>query len=139
MLQSLQLPQPLIKRLQQVAKRQNRSIPDTVAALIAQAEPLPNLPDDIEYELAALPSLPDEVLLTLVHNPMPRAQQEELSHLNDKAQRIGSLTSTEQKQQQYLSKLYQRAVLRRTHCLNILNKRGHNLSELLNMPYDSVL
>lgn len=136
---TIELPQPVFERLRTVAKRQQRSIPDIVDALIAQVEPIASMQNSIEQEIAALSSLPNEILLLIVQNPMPHGYQEELAALNDKAQRIGPLSRQEQEQQANLNLYQQNAILRRTYCLEILRRRGYDLSGILQMPQLSIL
>lgn len=131
---NIELPQSIFERLQQIAQQHDRSIPDTVDALLAQAEPIASLRDEIERELAALSTFPDEVLMLLAQNPMPGAYQEELASLNDKVQSVGRLSLAEEERQEYLLDYYQKAVLRRSYCLEILRRRGHDLTYLLQQP-----
>lgn len=134
---TLQLPQPVFDRLVQVADRQKRPLSDLVDALVSQALPAASLQDEIERELFALSSFPNEVLLLLVQNSMPPAYQEELATLNDKAQRTAQLTNQEQEHQTYLHDYYQQAVLRRALCLEILQRRGYDVTTLLQLPNPS--
>lgn len=135
MLQSVnvRLPLPVFDRLQQVAKQRQRSIVDTVEALVIQAEPFPSLVDEVEREMLALASFPNEILLLLAQNPMAQESQQELASLNEKAQRIGRLKRIEEERQQELLDSYQQAMLRRAYCLEILRRRGYNLSDLLRL------
>lgn len=135
---TIQLPQHVFERLRQVAIRQNRSIPDTVDQLVAQAT-VSTLQDEVERELFALSGFPDDVLLLLVKNIMPQPYQNELAVLNDKAQRLGSLSEQEQKQQADLNDYYQQAILRRSLCLEILQQRGYPIDELLQMPVEPAI
>ena len=70
----------------------------------------------------------------LVQNTMPPAYQKELATLNEKAQRTALLTQEEQERQTYLHEYYQQAILRRSLCLEILQKRGHDVLYLLQYP-----
>ena len=135
----IELPQSVFDRLQQVARQHERSIPDTVDVLLAQVESIPSLEDEVERELVALAILPDEVLLLLAQNPMPMAYQEELAVLNDRAQRVGSLSLDDGERQDYLLDYYQKAVLRRSYCLEILRRHGHDLRELLQLPNPAIV
>lgn len=135
----IELPQSVFNRLQQVAKQHERSIPDTVDVLLAQVESIPSLEDEVERELAALATFPDEVLLLLAQNPMPQVYQEELAVLNDKAQGVGNLSLDEEERQDYLLDYYQKAVLRRSYCLEILRRHGHDLRELLKLPTPAMI
>lgn len=130
MLQSttVQLPGPLFERLRWFAKRQNRSIPDTMEMLIARAEPFQY---DLDRELDALSALPDDVLLLLVDTIWTQTQATRIAELNDKAQRTGQLTEAELAEQEKLGRIYEQGVLRRTEALEILHRRGYDLPELL--------
>lgn len=135
----IELPEPVFERLRTFAEQQQRSIPDTVDALIEQATPPSLLEKSIEHEITALSSLPNEVLLLVIQNPMPQADQEELALLNDKAQRTGSLSQQEENRQRELHNYQQNAILRRSYCLEILRRRGYDVSTILQMPQPIVL
>ena len=141
MLQSvtIELPRPIFERLRIVAEQQAQSIPDTVDILIAQVETQSSLQNAITREMGALSSLPNEILLLVAQNPMPPTYQEELAELNDKAQRTGHLSKSERKQQANLSEYYQNAILRRAYCLEILRRRGYDISALLQMPFNPMI
>ncbi|MCB9433379.1 MAG: hypothetical protein H6668_15510 [Ardenticatenaceae bacterium] len=100
---------------------------------------MPSFEDEVERELAALATFPDEVLRLLAQNPIPQAYQEELAALNDKAQRVGNLSLDEEERQDYLLDYYQKAVLRRSYCLEILRRHGHDLRELLKLPIPAMI
>ena len=134
MLQTIQLPRPVYERLKRVAKQQNRSIPDAVDALIAQVESLPSLPKDEERELAALADLSDDTLWLLARSALTPEQQIEWERLNRKAQQGLKIAPDEQKRQETLLALYQYAALRRAAAMNLLEKRGHDVSALLITP-----
>ena len=131
MLTTISLPAPIVDRLQRLAVRQNRSVPATLEQLLLQQEPLPTLPVEIEQELLALRFLTDDLLLTLFHRPMLTEQYTELADLNYRAQTADGLTPSEQKRQTELGELYQRAVLRRAKCLQLLLQRGYSQGQLL--------
>lgn len=134
MLQSttVQLPRPLFERLKWVAKRQNRSVPDTMEMLITRAEPFHH---DLDRELDALSALPDDVLLLLVDTVWTQTQATRMAKLNDKAQRTGQLTEVELAEQEKLGRIYEQGVLRRTEAVEILHRRGYDLPELLQRTY----
>lgn len=130
---TIQLPQTTFERLKRVAQQQNRTIADTVDALVMRVDQLPELPEDVERELAALPNLTNDVLLAFVRQPMPTDQQNELEQLTFNAQSGRALTESEEARQIELSETYQRAVLRRARSLEILRQRGFDLDELLHI------
>ena len=141
MLQSMTVEFPLttFQKLEQLAQRKKSSVPKLVESLVEEAMvTLPPLPEAISAELAALQNVSDEVLLTLVKYPMPLSQQKELAELTYQAQSEG-LNDTEFQRQQELGTLSNRAILRRTLCLDILQKRGYALETLLQLPDDLVL
>lgn len=135
----VELPQPIFDQLIQVADHQKRSVPDLVDAFVKGAMPLADLQDEVERELFALSGFPSEVLVMLVQNAMPPAYQKELATLNEKAQRTALLTQEEQERQSYLHEYYQQAILRRSLCLEILQRRGYNVSHLLHLPTPAAL
>lgn len=136
---NIQLPRPIYDRLQRIAKRAERSIPDTVDTLLTQVEELPSLEEEINHEMQALVGFPSEVLVMLAQNAMSVAYQKELTALNDKAQAGLGLSAAEEERQGYLLDYYQNAVLRRTYCLTILRERDHDLDGLLELPDEPVL
>lgn len=135
----VELPQPVFDQLIQVADHQKRTVPDLVDSFVKQAMPPATLQDEIARDLFALSGFPNEVLILLAQNPMPPAYQEELATLNEKAQRTTLLTPQEQERQTYLLGYYQQAILRRSLCLEILQRRGYDLSNLLQLPTPAVL
>jgi len=141
MLQSVnvRLPQSVFERLQQVAQREQRSVVDTVEALVVQAGPFPSVRDEIERELFALASFPNEILVLLAENSISKGKQEELAELNYKVQQGGRLSQEEGQQQQELLHDYQQGILRRSYCLEILRRRNYGMSDLLRLPDDPVL
>ncbi len=141
MLQSvnIRLPQPVFEQLQQVAQREQRSIADTVKVLIVNSVPFPTLQDEIEREIATLTQFPNEVLVLLARHPFPLELQEELADLSDKAQRFGELTQSEDERSKELLDMYQDGILRRSYCMEILRRRGYDLTDLLRLPAQPVL
>lgn len=135
---TIELPLTTYRRLETLAQRKNRSIPDVVSEMVGDPVSIPPLPSALAAELEALTLLPDDVLLTLLHHPFPIEQQKKLAELTVLAQKSG-LTAQEKTVQQTLGELSNRAVLRRTHCIEILHKRGHALDTLLTMPETAVL
>jgi hypothetical protein len=136
----IDLPQPIFERLRSVAEQQQQSIPDTVNTLINQVQPSSSsLRNAVEHEIAALSTLPDEVLLLVIQNPMPQQYQEELADLNDKVQQTGRLSNGEQQRQSELLAYYQNAILRRSYCVEILRRRGRDLSSILQLPQTTVV
>ena len=135
----VELPQPVFDQLIQVADHQKRSVPDLVDSFVKQAMPLANLQDEVERDLFALSGFPSEVLVMLVQNVMPPAYQKELATFNEKAQCTALLTQEEQERQIYLHEYYQQAILRRSLCLEILQRRKYGVSHLLQLPTPAVL
>lgn len=136
---NISLPLPVFEQLQEVAQREKRSIADTVKSLVIQANPSPALGDDIEREMAAFTKIPNEVLVLLARHPFPIELQEELADLNDKAQRYGELSPGEEERSTELLDMYQEGILRRSYCMEILRRRGYDLTDLLRLPEPSVL
>lgn len=135
----VELPQPVFDQLLQVADHQKRSVPDLVDSFVKQAMPLASLQDEVTRDLFALSGFPSEVLVMLVQNTMPPAYQKELATFNEKAQRTALLTQEEQERQIYLHEYYQQAILRRSLCLEILQRRNYDVSHLLQLPTPAVL
>ena len=133
------LPKPVFQRLERVARQNHRSIPDTVDALITEAEETHSLHKKVDAKLALFSGLPNDKLVLLAQNVMPREDQVELADLNDKAQRTGKLMPDEQERQAYLLDYYQQAIIHRAYCLEVLRQRGYDVSLLLELPNEPAL
>lgn len=127
----IELPVETASKLEQIAQQEQRTVSDLVQALIDEHRPSPQLLPDVEAELDALPQLTDDALKVFAQNTLSRTAQEQLAHLNHKAQTSDQLTTLEKQEQQTLLAQYDRALLRRTKALHILRGRGHAIDQLL--------
>lgn len=121
------LPRPLFQRLQRIAEVTNRSVEDVLTTTVnAALPPMPDIPADLDEELAAMALFNDESLKAAARSSLAAAQQERLAQLSH----VGgerSLTGAEQQELQHLLDLYDRAVLRRAKALAILAQRGYDI------------
>ncbi len=126
---TIDLPNPLVKQLESIAREQQRSVSDMVREQLLQTwSSLPPLPDDIEIELALFTGLSDDVLWLLARSPLPVDEREELASLNALAKQH-ALTKLEQARQQALLDTYDRVIVRRAQAALLLKQRGYNLSD----------
>lgn len=127
----IELPIETATKLEQMAQQEQKTVSDLVQALLNEHRPSPQLPPDVEAELDALTHLTDDALKVVAQNTLSRTAQEQLAHLNYKAQTTDPLTPVEKQEQEILLAQYDRALLRRTKALHILRNRGHDLDQLL--------
>lgn len=128
---SLELPQPLYRRLQRLAELTHRPLEKLVIqALDTNVPPLlDELPVDIQQDLTDLEQLLDNELWQVAQSPIIGTQQQEYSRLLNK-QRAAKLTTREAKR---LEELYQQAnrhMLRKAYANALLKWRGHALPPL---------
>jgi hypothetical protein len=123
----LDLPDPVVEQLESSSRNRQRPVDDLIRELVIQHwQPLPQLPDDVEAELAAFPSLSDEVLWLLARSTLTTEEQKTLAALNSTAKsRI--LTPTETERLETLLDLYDRMLVRRAQAATILQQRGYDL------------
>jgi hypothetical protein len=122
---TIQLPEPIFRKLQQAANLTHRSVEDLLVATVNAALPeLPDLPDDLANELAAMQLLSDDALWAATEPSMSATEQRRLSQLNHTAGER-SLTKAEVDEQAQLLTAYYRSILRRAKAFAILAQRGH--------------
>ena len=119
------LPQPVYRKLERAAALTHHSVTDILTSVVNASLPdMPDLPNDLADELAALHLLNDEALWAAAQPSLSPAEQMRLSQLNEKAAAQG-LTEAETSEQQTLLNAYQLSVLRRAKALAILSQRGY--------------
>lgn len=124
---TLDLPETILKQLENTSRTQQRSVGEVIREIVIQNwQSLPRLPDDVEAELAALPSLSDEVLWLLVRSTLTAEEQRALAFLNSAA-KTRTLESAETERLETLLALYDRMLVRRAQAAAILQQRGYDL------------
>jgi hypothetical protein len=124
---SVEIPEPLYRRLQNAAAVAQRSVDDVLASAVII--PLPatsDLPEAIAEELAEMIWLSDDALLAATKTTFSARQQARLAELNDLADdRV--LSEKEAAERTSLLAAYEHAVLRRAQAFHILARRGHRI------------
>lgn len=124
---SIQVPEPLYRRLQGAAVVARRSVGDVlVSAVTIALPPSPDLPEALANELAEMIWLSDDALWQATVPTFAIVQQERLAALNDIADER-TLTVAEKDEQIQLLAAYERSVLRRAQAFAILARRGHRI------------
>lgn len=124
---SVQVPEPFYRRLESAASRQRRTVTDVLTAVIAVTlPPMPDIPESLANELAAMFWLSDEALRAATVPTFSADERERLNDLNAAADER-SLTTVEQTERATLLTEYECSVLRRAQAFAILAQRGHPL------------
>jgi hypothetical protein len=133
----IRLPQPLFQRLQRIAETTHRSVEDVLTTTVTVAlPPMPDIPDDLADELAAMVMFNDESLKAMTQSSLSAAQQERLTQLTY-AGGTRPLTEAEKRELKQLLDLYDRAVLYRARALAILAQRGYDIDVVGTFPTDN--
>ena len=131
---SIQVPEPIFRRLQRVAEITHRPVEEVLATTINVALPQdPSLPADLADELAAMTMFSDDALLAASESSLSPAQQRRLIQLTH-AGGSRSLTAAESAELAHLLDLYDRSVLRRAQALAILAHRGYEIPDRVDLP-----
>lgn len=127
----LNLPEVLYERIRQRAEQKQHSIETELIEVVISAVPvLDELPADLAKAVSFLAFLDDKALERAAKNPMPKKSYAKLQSLHLKRQREG-LDEAETKLLADLMKRYEQAFLVRTHALEILRQRGHDISAFI--------
>ena len=126
---TLDLPQDIYARLQQMARATQQSLEDVVVYTIrGNLPPIVNdLPPEMQGELVSLQSSSDQALLTVAQESVPSEQWRRHEYLLSKNQ-DGSLTKAERAELTRLRMAADRLVLRRSYALALIKWRGYTLS-----------
>ena len=116
---TINLPDEIYHRVQQLAARSNRDVSDILTDTIQWFLPLVNLQSQFQDPISILP---DEQVLTLTELQMEAGQDQKLSDLLDR-QQAGVLTEIEQLELQALMQVYQVGLLRKATALSEAVKR----------------
>jgi hypothetical protein len=129
---SVQVPEPVFRRLERVAAVTHRSVADVLTTSVNLALPrISDLSDDLADELAAMSMLSDEALWAAesAFSPAQQRQLEQLSHAGG----LRTLSGIEAAELKQLVDLQDRSVLRRAQAFAILAHRGYNLPDQANL------
>lgn len=92
--------------------------------------PPSDLPPEITAALESLRELDDNALARAARDAFPADAAEELERLNHKAQRE-DLAAAEARRREELLAGYERMILLRAEAADLLQQRGHDVSDLL--------
>jgi predicted transcriptional regulator len=125
---SIELPEPIFRRLQHIAEVTHRSVEDVLATIVNAALPQTvGAPAEVADELAAMTLFSDAALWTAAKTTFGAEDQHRLDELTqDGAAR--PLTEVQAAELTELIDAYDRAVLRRAKALALLAQRGYNIS-----------
>jgi hypothetical protein len=122
---SVQVPEPIFRKLKRAADVTCRPVEEVLAATLNAALPEPSgLPPELADELASMHLFSDDALWAATEPSLSPTEQRRLGQLN----RIAGqrpLTKAEEAEQEQLLAAYHRSVLRRAQALAILAQRGH--------------
>lgn len=131
---SVELPEPIFRRLRHIAEVTHRSIEDVLATTVDAALPqTPGVPPEVADDLAAMILFSDTALWIAAETTLSPEQQRRLTQLTQDGE-TRPLTSAEEAELTQLIDAYDRAVLRRAKALAILAQRGYAISPRVNLP-----
>lgn len=121
---TLQLPESLIRRAQQVAVALNHPLEDVLASTLSAALPdLEDTPPSMQIELARMISLSDEALWEVAQRTMPAEEQKQMQRLIDR-QAERDLTVEETQKLENLREQYGRITLQKARAYALLSSRN---------------
>ncbi len=126
---SVQVPEPIYRRLRRAAELTYRSVEDVLTTTVdAALPPAPDLPPDLADDLAAMAMFSDAALWAATEPSLSAAEQRRLRQLTH-AGGLRLLSVAEKAEMQRLLEMYDRSVLRRAKALAILVQRGYELPD----------
>jgi hypothetical protein len=121
---SVQVPEPIYRRLQRISQATYRPIEDVLATTVSVALPASlDLAPELADDLAAMSMFSDEALWAATESSLSPSQRRRLDQLSH-AGGLRPLSAAESAELAHLVDLYDRAVLRRARALAILAHRG---------------
>ncbi len=131
---SVELPEPIFRRLRHIAEVTHRSVEDVLATTVDAALPqTPGVPPEVADDLAAMAVFSDTALWTAAETTLSPEQQRRLNQLTQ-AGEAHLLTDAEAAELTQLIDAYDRAVLRRAKALALLAQRGFDISPRVDRP-----
>lgn len=129
---TLELPEPLYRRIVQRAAGARHSIEDELTVVLsdALAESATGLPAALEEELAQMQFLDDDSLWRAALLRVPDASADRLEALAEKRQTEG-LSNAESQEVEQLLNLADRVMLIRAQAAVLLKERGHDITKLV--------
>lgn len=131
---SVQVPEPIYRRLRRAAELTHRSIEDVLTTTVDAALPAaPDLPPDLADDLAAMAMFNDDALWAATESSLSAAEQRRLRQLTHAGGRR-VLSAAENTEMQRLLNKNDRSVLQRGKALAILAQRGYELPSRVDLP-----
>ena len=128
---TLQIPEPLYRRLRERADSTNRSVEAEMLDVLASAVSAPDeLPADLDAAVGPLALLDDAALWRAARSQLGEEAAARLEELHLKRQREG-LTPAESEAAAALTRQYERAMLVRARAAVLLRQRGYDVTALL--------
>lgn len=128
---SVELPEPIFRRLRHIAEVTHRSLEDVLATTIDAALPhTSGVPAEIADDLAALSVFSDAALWIATETRLSTEQQQRLNQLTEEGE-TRLLVANEEAELAQLIDIYDRAVLRRAKAMALLAQRGYDISSRL--------
>jgi hypothetical protein len=125
---SVNVPQPLYRRLEQAAARLQKPVQEYLAETLQATLPVTDqLPENIQLEVAALEKLGGPELEVIAESSMAPVDQEAFEQLLD-LQSMRSLSAVELAQLEALRAEYGRVLLLKARAFALLAERGSPLS-----------
>jgi len=131
---TLTLPEPLYRRLEQLAEGARRRVEDEIMEILLASVPVADrLPADLEEAISPLSVLDDADLWRAARSHLPQEEAAELEALHLKREREG-LSDEEARTLAGLVRQYERAMLVRAQAAALLQQRGHDVAALVAAP-----
>lgn len=139
---TIELPEPIFRRLKEMAELTNQS-PETLAAQSITGNLPPSVENaslEVQADLLTLQTLPVEELYRIALSQVPLSQQKRHLFLLEKNE-SGSITSDERQELSDLHQTADRLMVRKAYAWAILRWRGQRVSTLeeLSSSYKNLL
>ncbi len=128
---AIQMPQPLYRRIERLAKLTRRPLENIVVQTLDSSVPaLPDdLPEKMRRNLLALESLNDDALWRVARSMSSPKQRKQINLLLEK-NRLGTITKPERVTLAQLRRGADQLMLRKAYAYVLLKWRGHRLPTL---------
>jgi hypothetical protein len=131
---TVNLPDKIYQRVKKQSKMTQRSIPEEVAAVLADAlTDDVQLPETLELELSQLQFLTDEELWRAARLRPTSEEADQMQVLLERQQREG-LTRVERQEVARLSDFFNRIMLVRAEAAVQLKQRGYDVNSIITAP-----
>jgi hypothetical protein len=134
---TLQLSEPILRYLQQIAAATNRSVEQVVRQSVEGNLPpsVTSMPVEMQGELLAMQDYPVEQLRLIAASQVPSNEEERHLHLLDKIM-TETLTTAEREELAALRFAADRLMLRKAYAWAVLRWRGYPIPSLHQIPFN---